>query len=286
MKRSMPAKHFCLMNEYRLKISRGRISMVSSKRGFTLIELLVVIAIIAILAGLLLPALAQAKAKAKAVQCMNNARQSGLAAMLYLTDNSSTYPYGVDIKDPTWLDPTAWHIMLLPYLGNAATNVGSKVYACPADTAGASQTAYPFQMDYRANSFMFRATSKYKTPLRETQVPSPSMSLMLTEKEYNSPDFQSTSQELAQWLAGWNNANSSKNYANSGFERHGPQPIATAADGHSQRFTVPPLGFSSGPNPTSYPGLGDCRVDTSPSVLWTATKPVLYMREVATSDGF
>jgi hypothetical protein len=133
---------------------------------------------------------------------------------------------------------------------------------------------------------MFRDVTKYKSPLRENQVPSPSMTLMITEKEYNSPDFQSTSQELAQWLAGWNNANSSKNFSNSGFERHGVLPIATAADGHTQRFTVPAPGFSGGANPTFYPGLGDCRSDTSASVLWTASQPVLYMREVASSDGF
>jgi hypothetical protein len=176
--------------------------------------------------------------------------------------------------------------MLLPYYGTVATNVGSKVYACPADTAGANQKAYPFQMTYRANSFIFRDTTRYKSMLHDSQVPSPSLTLMITEKEYNSPDFQATSQELAQWLAGWNNSSSAKNYANSGFERHGVLPIATACDGHSQRFTVPPLGFTSGANPTSYPGLGDCRSDTSAGVLWTATKPVLYMREVATSDGF
>lgn len=100
----------------------------SSARGFTLIELLVVIALIAILAGLLLPAVAKAKSKALTIRCKGNVKQLGQALQMY-HDDAHGYPLEGYFRADVPKKMVSWYDALVPYLGNATWGTG--VLTCP-----------------------------------------------------------------------------------------------------------------------------------------------------------
>ncbi|MCZ7639967.1 MAG: type II secretion system GspH family protein [Verrucomicrobia bacterium] len=95
--------------------------------GFTLIELLVVIAIIAILAGMLLPALGKAKQRGQATACLNNLRQVMIATKLYADDYRGRYPHTFQVRGDN-VFRKAWFNFLLPY--TSTTNI----LICPVRT--------------------------------------------------------------------------------------------------------------------------------------------------------
>jgi prepilin-type N-terminal cleavage/methylation domain-containing protein len=99
--------------------------------GFTLIELLVVIAIIAILAGMLLPALAKAKEKGQRIACLNNLRQISLFMQLYTDDNNDVFPAhrngGLTTDNAAYSLTNWWGTAIVPYAAGQ-----SNLFRCPA----------------------------------------------------------------------------------------------------------------------------------------------------------
>ena len=223
-------------------------------QAFTLIELLVVIAIIAILAAILFPVFAQAKAAAKKTACLSNTKQLNTAGMLYMADYDDTYPIGYYATEG-YASEVIWHFVISPYMGEGKfdyDNQGNRdrpaVRTCP---AGTTKAALAYTMNQRVGgNGDANDGGWYTMPITQSSMTHVAETILFGEGTQN-PAWGGNCGALYQWRPGllkgepvkndaeWDQIDNDKGDALSRFQvryRHTGGANAGYADGHS-KFT-------------------------------------------------
>ena len=164
-----------------------------SNQAFTLIELLVTISIIAILAGLLVPALSSARKKAQTTQCQGNLRQLSVTTFMYCQDNNDSLPFAwydeTDASDNNFLSlltPLLYRVEFDGY-----EDFETKVFTCPKRMSEPLVGPNPMRISYGMNAYNSLEFPDPKTR-RLTQVQKPASTLMIADIAfgYNHPPIR------------------------------------------------------------------------------------------------